>query len=74
MREAAKACASFGYHNPRNMHITANIKFYSGQPQVTEEDQKPMETKRYVSNKIRVTMSLHLFVRNMDYGNNSPSP
>ena len=49
VREAAKACASFGYHNPRNMHIKANLKFYSGQPQVTEDDQKPIEPKLYVS-------------------------
>jgi hypothetical protein len=49
VREAAKACASFGYRNPRNMHIKANEKFYSGQPMVTEEDQTPLEPKLYVS-------------------------
>ena len=55
VKEAAKACASFAYHNPRNTHIKVNINFYNGQPQVTEEDKIPMETKLYVSEKYSST-------------------
>ena len=66
VREAAKACASFAYHNPRNMHIKANMKFYSGQPKVTEEDQKPLEPKVYVSPKIPDS-----FVENSTYSSSS---
>ena len=63
VKEAAKACASFGYHNPRNMHIKANMKFYSGQPKVTEEDQKPLEPKLYVSPKNILHFCQKLYIR-----------
>ena len=46
--EGAKACATFSYHNPRNIHIQANIRYYQAQPSVTEEDMKPLDTMAYV--------------------------
>lgn len=47
VREAMKACATYAYHNPHNIHVMTNLNFYSNQPEVTEEDKKPLFPQLY---------------------------
>ena len=48
-KEAAKASATFSYHNPHNTHIKSNVKYYKSLKDVTDEDLKPEDSLDYVS-------------------------
>ena len=48
VKEAAKACATFSYYNPRNTDAEIGMLYYKRNEEVTEEDTIPLHPMPYV--------------------------
>ena len=49
MKEAARACSTFKYHNPLNQQILKDLAVYKNTKGVGPEDMQPISTIPYVS-------------------------
>lgn len=48
MKEAAKACVTFLYYNPRHTDAKISLSYHKRNKDVTEEDLEPLHTQPYV--------------------------